>query len=286
MNMKSIQLLVTLLLFCCSLSCQAALSCTIPVSSGFSTAYAPTGVTPNVTQGTVTFNCTRTKGSDPTSVILRANNGLNAAGSNNRANAGTTEFISYEAYKDSACNTMWSSNSTATAITVTLLGDTGPQSLSASFWGCITLANQVATANTTYTDKVTVSIRSGNKTLNSSSFNVSIFAPASCSISTMPGNVAFNYTAFSASAVIASSTFGVNCNNKLPYTMSLDTSSGVVSGLNYALQINSLTSPESKRGTAAEQTHTINGTMPAGQAGTCSTALCIGSQVHTLTITY
>jgi len=287
MNIKSIQLLVTLLLFCCPLSCLATLSCTAPVSTGFSTAYAPTGVVPNVTQGTVTFNCTRTLASDATSVLIRATNGGNANGVQNRAKRGA-KFINYEIYQNSACSTVWSSVSLADYITVPLTDVVGAQALTVSYWGCITEANQAVTAGT-YTDSVTMRVRNIANTAwlaPNATLTVSIRTPATCLMTTMPGNIAFSYTAFSASAVNANSTFAVNCTLNLPYTMSLDTSSGVVSGLNYALQINSLASPVSHRGTGAVQSHTINGTMPAGQAGTCSSASCIGSQVHTLTITY
>ena len=70
--------------------------------------------------------------------------------------------------------------------------------------------------------------------------------------------------------------------------MSLNANSGVVSGLNYTLQINGQTPPVNNRnpGPGLAQTHTINGSMPAGQAGTCSTGTCTGTQAHTLTITY
>lgn len=39
-------------------------------------------------------------------------------------------------------------------------------------------------------------------------------------------------------------------------------------------------------GSGVAQTYTINGAIPAGQAGTCTGATCSGSQTRTLTITY
>jgi hypothetical protein len=68
--------------------------------------------------------------------------------------------------------------------------------------------------------------------------------------------------------------------------MTLDVNSGVVSGLKYDLQINAQTLPVKFVGSGAAQVHTIQGNMPAGQAGTCTTGSCVASQVHTLTITY
>jgi spore coat protein U-like protein len=286
------QLIASMVLLLCVQCAQATLTCNTLVSAGFTTANAPTGIFPNVTQGTVTFNCSRTSASDATSVLLKANYGSNATGSNNRARLGT-QYIRYEAYKVSACavsNTIWTGNSTATSIPVTLQSQTGSFSYEVSFWGCITLANQSVPAGV-YTDTFTMTITkaNGSSSYATGTAAVSIRNPATCSITTPPGDVVFNYTAFGATAN-AGTTFVANCTQWLPYTMSLNASSGVVSGLNYTLQINNQTaiptSPLSSRGTGAGQTHTINGNMPAGQAGTCSGATCQGTQAHTLTISY
>jgi spore coat protein U-like protein len=284
-QLKSMQWLAAMVLLCSASWAQAALTCTIPISTGFSTAYAPTGVVPNVTSGTVTFNCTRTVATDATSILLRATNGANASGVKNRAKR-TASFISYEAYQDSACTTLWTSLVSTDFKSITLTNVIGAQAVLVNYWGCITLAGQAVAAGT-YTDTVTMRVRNSANTASISSngtFPVSITNPATCTMTTAPGNVAFSYTAFSAAAVTASSTFATTCTLNLPYTMSLDASSGVVSGLNYALVINPSVTPP--RGTGAVQTHTINGTMPAGQAGTCSMGTCTGSNVHTLTITY
>ena len=90
MKLKSIQLLAVMALLCWASWAQAVLSCTSATSTGFSTAInAVAGinasVVPNITQGTVTFNCTRTVGGDALSVLLSANNGSNAIGAQNRA---------------------------------------------------------------------------------------------------------------------------------------------------------------------------------------------------------
>jgi len=190
MSLRYIQLCIFMVLLCAAPWAQAKLTCTTPVSTGFSTAYAPTGVVPNVTQGMVTFTCKRTKATDATSVILLASNGLNVSGSQNRTKRGTAR-ISYEAYKDSACSTVWSNNSTATAITVPLLSPGGlgvSESLTVNYWGCITLAGQVVAAGN-YTDTVTVSVRNvaGTTSYASGTFPVSITNPATCTMTTNPG---------------------------------------------------------------------------------------------------
>src|SRR5512133_1647311 len=79
------RLLVTLTLLGAAPWARATLSCTAPVSTGFSTAYAAAGFVPNVSQGTVSFNCTRSAATDATSILLTANNGAHAAGTQNQA---------------------------------------------------------------------------------------------------------------------------------------------------------------------------------------------------------
>lgn len=285
MKFKLIQLLVTIILLLTSVWAQAAITCTAPTSSGFKTAYSPTGVVPNVTQGSVSFSCTRSANGDATALLLRASNGVNVCAGSNDASLGTN-CINYEAYQFSNCTTVWTANSNASSIPITLLSVLTPQPITVNFWGCITVAGQNKPAGT-YTDTVAITVRSsGGTTYATSSMPVSITNPASCSITSI-GNVAFGtYVAFSATPLTATSNIVLNCTLLLPYTLSLDASSGVVVGLNYGLTINSLTPPVSSRGTGPGQTHTLTGTMPAGQAGTCATGSCTGTQTRTLTITY
>jgi spore coat protein U-like protein len=287
MNHKIIQLLATVAMLCSSYWVQAALTCSGPASTGFLTAYAPAGVVPNVNQGIVSFNCTRTIATDATSVLLNANNGANATGVQNSVRLKGANRISYEAYKDSACGALWTSAVLADYMSVPLLNVLGTQSISASFWGCITIANQLVAAGY-YTDTVTMRIRNITNTAwlsSNGTFTVGVTNPATFSISTPPGNIVFTYTAFG-SAVNASTTFKTTGTLNLPYTMSLDAYSGVANGLNYTLGIDSQAPPVSSRGSGAAQTHTINGNMSAGQAGACSTGSCTSSQVHTLFISY
>ena len=105
---------------------------------------------------------------------------------------------------------------------------------------------------------------------------------ATCAISTAPGTVAFTYSAFAAAAANATTTFRVTCTNLLPYTIALDATTAVISGLQYSLAL----SAPGGTGTGAAQLYTVTGTMPANQAGTCGTATCAATQARTLTITY
>jgi spore coat protein U-like protein len=100
-------------------------------------------------------------------------------------------------------------------------------------------------------------------------------------MTTAPGTVSFTYTAFGG-VQNASTPYSVTCTSLLPYTMALDATVGVVGGLQYTL---ALSSPGST-GTGLAQSFSVNGTMPANQAGTCGVASCITSQTRTLTISY
>jgi hypothetical protein len=265
---------------------QAALSCTAPMSTGFSTAYLAAGAVPNVSQGVVVFNCTRSVATDATSILLSADNGTNATGVRNRARNNNSRIL-YEAYKDSVCSALWTSTVSSDYWLVNLLNVLGAQPVSVSFWGCITQAGQVLSAGS-FIDSVIMNVRentTARRILSNGSFPVSITSAATFRIGSAPGDLAFNYTAFGP-VVTASTTFQTTGTLNLPYTMALDTDSGVVSGLNYSLKIDAQVSPVSARGTGAVQTHTISGGMPAGQAGTCTMGACIALQVHTLTITY
>jgi spore coat protein U-like protein len=114
-------------------------------------------------------------------------------------------------------------------------------------------------------------------------FNVTVNLTSKCEISAGPTDVAFTYTSFQAGA--AASTGGaytVRCTNTLPYTMSLDATSGTVVGLNYTLAL----SAASGTGNGAGQNYSITGSMVSGQGGTCALGSCSGTDARVLTITY
>lgn len=260
----------------------AAITCNFS-SPGFAAAYVPSTPTVNITQSSVTVTCQRNAGGDATSIAytVAANNGLNATGNQNRARLGATaNRILYDTYRDGGCATDWRANA-ANRLAGTITGMSGfiPVSQTLSWWGCIP-ASQLGLPAGTYTDTVTMTLRYGASSP-TATFPVSIYTPASCSITTAPGTVSFTYTAFGA-AQVASTPYGVTCTNLLPYTMSLDATSGVIVGLQYTLAL----SVANAVGTGLAQPYSINGNMPANQAGTCGAANCAGTQARTLTITY
>ena len=132
----------------------------------------------------------------------------------------------------------------------------------------------------------------------SGSFTVAISNVPACEISVPPGNVAFTYTAFQATAATANTTFSARCTTNLAYTMALDRTPssgvypGVVSGLRYGLSIGTtaggaaILPTTSFTGNSAVLPYFINGTMPANQAGSCASATCTLGDARTLTFTF
>jgi len=257
----------------------AAYSCSIS-SPGVSEAYDPNDRATDVVATELTITCTRAP-SDPSTMdwSIRADNGLNPRGGNRNRAAFGTGRMNYDLYGDGACGTQWGGFSRLTGT----LDFGGGMSVSDSetYWGCIP-ARQRGLRAGTYTDLVTMTMTYG--TLSSTAVGtlpVNISTPARCQLTTAPGNIVFNYTAFGAAAN-AGTTYGVTCTAYLPYGMALDATSGTLLGLNYNVSL----AAASATGTGAEQTFAVNGSIAAGQGGTCGAGSCSASQRRTLTVTY
>ena len=257
----------------------AAITCSVS-SGGFLTAYNPSAPGNNVTQTFFTVTCTRGLAGDPTSVNfgVTVNNGLNPQGQNNRAQSGTN-LIRYDVFKDAGCGTKWKG---ATSISGTLnMPTTGTFTAQGTYYGCV--GPGLASPAGTYTDTIVMTLTYGPLNLVSvGSFGASISTPATCSLSSAPGTLTFNYTSFGV-AVNPSVAFGVTCTLALPYSMALDATAGTSVGLAYTLALSSANSV----GTGAQQTHSVNGSMAAGQAGTCAgPGTCSATATRVITITY
>lgn len=117
-----------------------------------------------------------------------------------------------------------------------------------------------------------------------SPFNVTVALTSACQITSV-SDVAFTYTSFQPGAAIATpAVIDLRCTNTLPYTLSLDAAAGTVIGLNYTLALPSAAGT----GTGvSDVTHTITGGMVSGQSGNCATtAVCNGTSIRTLTVTF
>lgn len=284
--LKSILWLGTLAMLAFVNCAQAKVTCTIG-SAGFSTAY---GSVLSVTAANFTVTCTANLYGGSATYQVAVNNGTNFSGTQNRA-ALVGNYLNYNLTSDSGCLTAWNGTTYIPAIAYTTpnLAANGTDIKTYSYYGCVPAGLTVPAAGT-YTDTITMSFVPGGTSFTSGTFPVSIYAPATCSISTPPGNIVFNYTSFSATAAAANTTFMSTCTNLLPYTMTLDATSGVLTGLNYSLALNTVgtggVSPLTSIGIGVPQTFFINGSIASGQSGTCATATCAGSQARTLTITY
>lgn len=267
-----------------SVPANAAITCSVSVTP-ISTVYDPTVATENISTGSVTVSCTRLA-TDPTTFAysVAANNGLNSGGGGvNRAKLGANTY-NYELYRTSPYvnGNRWQAGAASRISGTVSFGG----SLSASDPKPFDLrvpGSQAVVPAGTYTDLVTVTLRdSGGTIIGTNGFGVSIITTNSCQLATPPGNINFTYTSFQGTPVTALTTFSTRCTSGLPYTLALDVTSGNLLGLNYTLSL----SPTNATGTGITQSITINGGIAAGQAGTCPTAICSGSQARTVTITY
>lgn len=281
----ALRIALAVLLCTCALRAQAAITCQV-TSTGFTSVYSETIATANDSTGSYTVTCTRGLTTDPITFAytLRANDGVNAnAPPTNRARAGGSR-INYEIYRTAAGTGPWN-NTTATAFAGTVnFGTTTTMSASDSkpFYARIPALQDVNAA--TFTDTVTLSLRNSVGTqIATGTLAVSIVNTASCQFTTPPSAMTFNYTSFQATAATANTPYTVRCTNGVSYTPTLSAAGGTLLNLPYTL---TLSNPATVTANGLPQNYTINGSIAAGLAGTCSGATCTGQQVRTLTITY
>ncbi|NJS35286.1 MAG: fimbrial major subunit CsuA/B family protein [Brachymonas sp.] len=275
------------LVLCSTAPSTHAYNCTLNVSN-LSLLYSPTATAAIVYTGSYSFTCTRTA-IEPANLDwdLAANNGLQPIGATNRLQlAATTNRYNYELYRNTTftnANRWQATNALRFAGTLNFGSGFVASQPATTFYLRMT-APQTARPAGIYTDTVAATLRIDTTTtvLDTANFNVQVTTQNECRISTPPGNISHNYTAFQATASTANTNFQAVCTPGLSYTLSLDTTSGVLVGLNYSLALSSAAST----GTGNNQNFTINSSVAAGQAGTCATGSCTGTQARTLTITY
>lgn len=282
MNTKLMHCLAASTMLLSANAAKAAISCTIS-SPGFTAGYTSAGAQV-VAQSSYSITCTRgVNATDPTTTAysVKVNNGLTPQGQNNQAISGAN-LLKYDAYTNSTCSAAWKGNTTIPSIagTITMVGLT-PTTVTQNFWGCI--ASGLTPVAGTYTDTVIMTPTYSTGVVGGvGTFPVTVITPATCTIASIP-NITLAYgSAFRNTAVTATTLAPVTCSNNLPYTMAVSPTSGVSAGINYSLSL-----PASGTGTGSQQNITITATAPAGQAGTCAAASCVGAaQPHTLTVTY
>lgn len=280
---------------------QAAVSCQISAIDAFHTGYDGLLPSPTLGSGTFTVTCSRDAAGDPQLIGVSAttDDGLYNKGNNNQAMLGA-DALTYDLFSDATYTANWTGSAKKAIASTVNLGTGVPATASTvlTYYSRIP-TGQIGRPQGIYTDAVVIGLRYGDNTKGMNSWSGASSAPLSVQISnvptcvfvTPPGTVAFNYTAFSPTAVTASTTFRTLCSTNHAYTMSLSDSSGtptglqtrgVLAGLQYTLTLSASTGI----GSGTAQFYTINGSMPAGQAGACSGAICTETTSHTLTISY
>jgi len=297
MKSKSSQLVLAtvLLVFASGVHAAATYSCSLGTPTGYTQTYSETG---NSSSGlSVIVTCVKSGNGGAKTVsgtVTLTYGNYPSPATQNRAFYAPNNYINYGIYSSTGiCTTKWSSG----PFSATFAGGGGatiPTTL--SYYGCVPSTQTVLLAAPgTYTDTVTatLAITSGNATItgtNPQSLPVSILVPASCSISSAPGTITFNYTSFGLAAN-SNTSFTLTCNNTLNYTLSLDANSGTLLGLSYSLLLSTLNSGGSNTlgsvSSGIAQTFYINGAIAAGQSGTCATMpSCTATAAHSLYITY
>jgi Spore Coat Protein U domain len=283
----------------------AAITCGSPSATSVS-GTTPTSGNLDLT-GNISFTCSRLT-TDPTTqtIFLGVNIGENPDAS---ATTGTdremtrqtgTQQVNYSVFRNSGFTGAWTSG-TGRAINATQTGGlqtaitfssaaTTVQSFSFPYYIRVTQANWGAAAALAgiYDDLgllVTLRLNNTTGTVQGSPgpFGVTMSKPKHCYFSLAATPLTISYTAFSSTARTGSTSFRVSCTAPTTYTMALGSSSGVLVGLRYTL---ALSATGTQTGTGFEQTYGVTGTIDAGQAGTCGTGSCTGSQSHTITISY
>lgn len=319
MKVKFLTWLGTLLwLLMASVSSWAAntVTCTVGTVGQYNTAtyspYSPYSASSGAqaASGALTFavNCSRDNGGQTRSVTYTAttDNGLNESGTQNIAKNGTSS-LNYDFFKGNGnpCSPEWQGPTVANVFTNTF--DMTPNSTAGpfthTFYGCTLAASQTSVIVGDYTDTVTISL-SGTGTapqLTFASVNatsaVKITVAKEFALTTPPGPIDFGtYTAFTGTAKTQNTFFIAKGTNLSTYSMVLDSSNGVLAGLNYTLGLSASstsgtvgTATLATTGSGVGQTFYIHGNMASGQAGSCASTVstaCTASNTHTLTINY
>ncbi|MBX3656819.1 MAG: spore coat protein U domain-containing protein [Ramlibacter sp.] len=274
----------------------AAYDCNVSVTSvGVLYTTSPVNQDAN---GTVTLTCTRASG-DANSLTYRikADNGLNPNGTQRRVRRGTSgNRLDYFLRRGTtvggaaSCgnNTNWSAPTSGNSQVIRDTLSFGTALTASVTWGyCIRVrGNQGSPTAGSYTDTVQVFAQypgtNAGALTSPASLNYTVGVSNQCVFSSFPTNMVFSYTSFSATPQVASQSFNLRCSNSLPWSLAVSPASTTLLGLGYTLGL----SPASGTGTGADESITITGTLPAGQAGTCAAATCSGSQAHVITITY
>lgn len=310
MKLKSIQYVFALLLaFMASGNAWALATCTATKVNYIAT-YLPTTTTDNVTNLFFEVTCTRdgqgaNNAQDVTYTVTADNGAHMGSGTQNRAQNSVGNFLNYELYKGTTCTSANEFQGLNTfGATVSLVRNASSIPARYNFIGCIP-KQQTLDGPGPYTDlSVTLTVAvAGNTNLNGTlgvpgSVDVTINTPTTCTLSTKPGNIVLNYTAFQAGVAKQNTLFRAACSGGLDYTIKITNidntalvTNAVAAGINYSLGVSATIggSPANPLlgtvGTGSAQDAYIIVTAPANQAGSCLGG-CSQTNTHYLTLEY
>lgn len=278
---------------------RAAISCSVTATDASLNYEAPS---PRDITASATLRCTRGL-FDALSVNYRvkATDGLNVSATSpyrRTALASPSSYLFYSLRRGSACNDATDWRAPATGTTNVQTGTLNFSSwlsfsITTTLPYCVrvrvnTGGNPELPSPGTYTDTFELFAQYSDdsaydQTSAYEAVAVSVVVPSQCSFNTYPGTLNFNYTAFRTTPQTASTSFMLRCNQGMPWSVSVSPNVATLLGLQY--QIGALPASGTGNGITG-QAVTLTGTMPAGQAGTCSSPTCTANQSHTVFINY
>ncbi len=283
-----------------------ALTCSTFSSPGWSLTYNPFSTLAATTTSTVSVTCTRQAGDAKNMTLtVTATSGLQPAGTANQALlAGSGALLQYNNYVDAAYTLKWNTGGSSLSVPLAFGGIGSTASATVPFYASIAVGQTTLPPSGagSYSDTIGLQLKNGATAVSATTFPVTVFITPLCTISTAPGALSFAYTSMQGAPAVASTSFAVTCTNTVPYSAALDAYAVTdsVVNLSYALNVGqsvrpagsayAAAAPLSATGSGVAQTISIDGTIAAGQSGTCAAATCTNAasanNIRTLTITY
>ena len=267
------------------------MACTITASPAtLSGAYDPAS---NLDmQGSFAINCTRAKNDSKNQTLWV---GLNqVAGQTMAKSAPYADTLTYGIYTDAARATRWTSGAGGgLAIPLAFAGNEVALPVSAAFY-MRAGAGQTDKASGTYSDTLNVTLNltdSLGQNLGNTTLTSQATVAKSCSVSVAAVSYSVNYQAFRSTSLIDSTqSVGVTCSKGTQVNLALDQVTGVILPIELTYGLVFSPSSQTASGTStsgsAAQNFGLTLTLPAGQAGACTGAVCSGVDTRQITVTY
>ena len=272
-----------------SLNASGAVSCTI-TSTALSGSYDPAS---NLdVQGSFTINCTRAK-SDSKNQTLWV--GLNQTSSQTMAKAAPyADTLAYGIYSDVNRTALWTGGATG-GVSIAFNFGTATAASTTQAYYMRAGSGQADKAAGTYSDTLNATLNVTNSAglnLGSTTLTSQATVPKTCSVDASAMSYSLAYQAFRATPLVDSTqSVAVSCSKGTQASLALDATSGVILPVELRYQLTfSATSSATTSGTSSSNgvplSFPLTLALPAGQAGTCGTGTCSGSDTRQIMITY